>query len=100
MRSPEPPAIADRVARIERTLGKRVLLRGVRWPDALLRGQIEDRPACVLVQYRDDAAGYFWHYDILEELLDLLEQGQRRLVLYDEEIRRVASVPRYVMRLP
>ena len=100
MNSPEPPAISRRVARIERALGKRVVLRGVRWPDTSLRGRIEDRSNCVLVQYRDDTAGYFWHYDILEELLGLLEQGLLRVLLYDEDIRRIASAPRYVLRLP
>ena len=100
MRTPEPPAIANRIARIERALGKPVLTRGVRWPDKLLRGRIEERDSCILVEYRDSKAGYFWHYDILEELLALLEQGLRSVVLYDEETQRVASPPRYVLRLP
>lgn len=37
----------------------------------------------VLVEYRDDVAGYFWHYDIIEELLEHLEQGRLSVVLHE-----------------
>jgi hypothetical protein len=39
----------------------------------------------VVVEWRDDTAGYFWHYDILEQLLGHLERGCVSLTLRDGE---------------
>jgi len=70
---------------MERRLGKRIILRGARDPDPLWRGRLTERPSHFLLEYRDATVGFFWHHDIIRELLDLLEQGQTEAVLTDRE---------------
>jgi len=65
----------ERVRALEQRLGQRLILRGVRDPDPLWRGRISWRPGYVLLEYRDATPGFFWHHDIIRELLDLVEQG-------------------------
>ena len=77
--------VDERLKRLARRLGKRIVLRGVRDPDPLWRGRITERPSHFLLEYRDDVVGFFWHHDIIRELLDLLEQGQTDVTLRDEE---------------
>ena len=85
MRSAESPVIAARVARLEKLLGLRILVRGVRFSDPSFRGRLRRVPGAVVVEWRDDTAGYFWHYDILEQLLGHLERGCVSLTLRDGE---------------
>ena len=75
----------ERRREVERRLGKRIVLRGVRDPDPLWRGRLTERPSHFLLEYRDATVGFFWHHDIIRELLDLLEQGQTDVTLRDEE---------------
>ena len=74
----------ERIRRVEQRVGKPIILRGVRDPDSLWRGRLTGRPSHVLLEYRDDVVGFFWHHDIIRELLDLLEQGQTDVTLRDE----------------
>jgi hypothetical protein len=78
-------ALDERVHALERRLGKRIVLRGVCDPDPLWRGRLTERPSHFLLEYRDATIGFFWHHDIIRELLDLLEQGQTDVVLRDDE---------------
>ena len=78
-------SLDERVRGMERRLGKRLILRGVRDPDPLWRGRLTERPSHFLLEYRDATVGFFWHHDIIRELLDRLEQGQTEAVLRDEE---------------
>jgi len=48
-----------------------------------MRGRISSRPGYLLLEYRDETAGYFWDCDIIRELLELVRQGHRDFVLYD-----------------
>lgn len=75
----------ERLRAAERRLGKRIVLRGVRDPDPQWRGRLTERPSHFLLEYRDATVGFFWHHDIIRELLDLLEQGATAAVLRDEE---------------
>lgn len=75
----------DRLKQLEWRLGKRIVLRGVRDPDPLWRGRLTERPSHILLEYRDATGGFFWHHDIIRELLDLLEQGQTDVTLRDED---------------
>jgi hypothetical protein len=38
-----------------------------------------------VLEYRDDGAGYFWHLDIISELLDYVEQGHFEVALHEAE---------------
>ncbi len=89
----ESPAIARRVAEAEDAIGRRIVLRGTRHRNRKFRGRIAVRPTCVLVEYRDDTAGYFWHYQIIEELLDHLLQGRLNVVVYEGDIQYVYAPP-------
>ena len=75
----------ERLRAAERRLGKRIVLRGVREPDPQWRGRLTERRSHFLLEYRDATVGFFWHHDIIRELLDLLEQGETAAVLRDEE---------------
>jgi hypothetical protein len=75
--------VEERIRRIEKERGKKVILRGVRVPDARFRGRIVERPRCIVLEYRDDEPGYFWHYEIIEELLDAVERGIKNVTLFE-----------------
>jgi hypothetical protein len=75
--------IDERLASLERRLGKRLLLRGVRTPDAAFRGRVAERAHCLVIEYRDDLPGFFWHYEIIEELLDRVERGERSFTVFE-----------------
>ncbi len=78
-----PSSIRRRVEAAERQLQCPILLRGARWPDPTLRGHILRSQGVVVIEYRDDVAGYFWHYDIISELLDHVEEGHLVVSLRD-----------------
>ncbi len=71
---------------VERQIGKPVILRGLQSPAPEFRGRITERPGYVLVEYRDDVAGYFWHYDTIRRLLALVAEGQRNVTLCEGDI--------------
>ncbi len=75
--------LESQVCEVEQATGERIVLRGVKTPDSSVRGRISSRPGYLLLEYRDETAGYFWHHDIIRELLALIRQGQRDFVLYD-----------------
>jgi len=83
----ESPAIRRRIACLEDRLGKAVVIRGVRHRNRSFRGRILSRPGCFVVEYRDDIAGYFWHYEIIEELLNHLEHSRCNVVVYEGDIQ-------------
>ena len=77
-------SIFERIIQLERSTGKRILLRGIRETNPEFRGRITKRPLYYLLEYRDDEPGYFWHYDIVAELLDCLEQERVNVTLYED----------------
>ncbi len=68
----------------ERVAGCRILLRGIKPEDPRFRGCLLSRPGYIVVEYRDEIAGYFWSEAIIEELLNAVIKGHRNLLLYDE----------------
>ncbi len=75
--------IDERIRKLERLRGKRIVLRGVRTNNAQFRGRLVERNGYIVIEYRDDKPGYFWHYEIIEELLDLVEKGSCNIILYE-----------------
>ena len=75
--------LESQVREVEQATGERIVLRGVKTPDPTVRGRISSRPGYLLLEYRDETAGYFWDSDIIKELLEQLRQGERDFVLYD-----------------
>ena len=74
-------ALDLRRAEVERAVGMPILIRGIRTPDATLRGRVTLRGGYLLLEYQVAAAGYFWHVPIIEELLSRIERGERAIVL-------------------
>ena len=74
------------VQQAEKKIGKPLILRGLQSPDPEFRGRISDRPGYMLVEYQDDIAGYFWHYDTIRRLLALVAEGRRNVTLYQGDI--------------
>lgn len=72
----------------ETAIGKPIVLRAVRTPERELRGRIVSRAGYLLVEYRDDTAGYFWHHDIIKQLLKLVRQGYEDFTVYDWDLVR------------
>ncbi len=68
-------ALDRRLREVEEQIGKRIVLRPVRGPERNFRGRIASIPGAVVLEYRDETAGYFWDSDIIEELLDHLAAG-------------------------
>ena len=75
--------LESQIREVEQATGERIVLRGIKTPDPSVRGRISSRPGYLLLEYRDETAGYFWHHDIIRELLALIRQGHRNFVLYD-----------------
>jgi len=77
--------LESQVREVEQATGQRIVLRGIKTPNPTVRGRISSRPGYLLLEYRDETAGYFWHHDIIRELLALVRQGQHDFVLYDRD---------------
>jgi len=75
--------LESQVREVEHATGERIVLRGIKTPDPTVRGRISSRPGYLLLEYRNETAGYFWDCDIIRELLALVRQGHRDFVLYD-----------------
>ncbi len=83
--------LESQVREVEQQIGKGIVLRGIKTPDRTFRGRISSRPGYLLLEYRDETAGYFWDYDIIKKLLALVRQGQRDCVLYDWDMMLAQS---------
>ena len=77
-----PPELERKRRALARALGRPVHVRGVRTPDAELRGRLRVEPGRVVVEYQVDQAGYFWHIPIIEELLARPEPAFEQAVEY------------------
>jgi hypothetical protein len=75
--------IDDRIRKLEKLRGKRIVLRGVRTSNKHFRGRLVERHGYIVLEYRDDQPGYFWHYEIIEELLGLVEKRSGNIILYE-----------------
>lgn len=78
-------ALSGRVKRLEARYGARIILRAVHVPDPGFRGSVRRRGGRIVVEYRDDTPGFFWHHDILRELLERLERGEDDVTLRDDD---------------
>ena len=81
----ESPAILRRVKALEQATGRRVVLRGLHPVDETFRGRVVAGPGLIVLEYRDDTAGYYWHYPIIESLLSYAESGCLDVVVHEGE---------------
>ena len=88
-----PEKLQRRITAIERLIRRKVIVRAARWPQPHLRGRIGERAGAVVVEYKDETAGYFWDIDLINELLDYVEQGCFEVILVDEDTRSISQPP-------
>jgi hypothetical protein len=81
----------ERVKQVEAHVGKRLIIRSVRTPEEGFRGRVQVGVRSVLIEYREDTPGYFWGYELLEELLDHVEQGRPSAIIYEGGIQYVPT---------
>ena len=81
--------LEERVRGLEARLGKRIIIRSVRTPEEEFRGRVKIGARAVLIEYQEDTPGYFWGYELLEELLDYVEEGGPSAVIYEGGIHYV-----------
>jgi len=70
-----------RIKKIEKKIGQRIVIKGVREIDPDIKGRVVQKPGYVLLEYNDELPGFFWHFETIEKLLDLIERGERDTVL-------------------
>jgi hypothetical protein len=73
---PLPPPVEAKRRAVSQLLGRPVVVRGIRSPDAGLRGRLTVEPGRILIEHQASQAGYFWHIPIIEELLDRAAAGE------------------------
>jgi len=89
--------IDGRIAEVEARVGKRLIVRSICTPERDFRGYVEVRAHSVIVEYAEELPGYFWGYELLEELLQWVESGggSAHFYAYEDRLVRVpAQSPR------
>jgi hypothetical protein len=65
------------------------------------RGRITEKSGSFLVEYRDEGAGYFWHHDVIRELLVCIRDRRgQRITLYDGDVQFVEVPVRKTFKRP
>jgi len=85
MTGAQSPEIEARVAALQLATGCRVVLRPVSTPDPAFRGSLRRRGRLITIEYHGRIAGFFWDYDIIEQLLTYAEAGRTDVVLHEGE---------------
>jgi len=73
--------LEGKIKAIERQIRIRIVIRGIRAPDATLRGRVSRRRGYLLLEYQVAQPGYFWEVPVVEELLDRIAAGEREITL-------------------
>ncbi len=81
--------IDTRIAQVEGTVGKRLIVRSVTTPEPEFRGWVEVRPSSVVIEYVEELPGYFWGFELLERLLQWVEVGGGSAWFYEQDRRLV-----------
>ena len=84
------PEIDARIARIESSTGKPVVLRPVRPTNCCFRGRVCERQSAFVVEYRNDSDDHAKLYEILRDLLDCIDERRgQKITLYDGDVQYV-----------
>lgn len=70
--------------RLSEKIGLSVIVRAVKTDDPRFRGRLSQNPRRLLVEIQTSQHGYFWDYDIIEELFALAAQGIREINVMEE----------------
>ena len=85
------PRLDRRITELEARLGKRLLIRSIRTSAEGFRARVCVRAFSVVVEYVEELPGYFWGYELLEELLDYVEGGGPSAIFYEGGLRYLAA---------
>jgi len=88
---PDASRLERRVTEIEGRLGKRLLIRSIRTPEEAFRARVCVRASSVVIEYIEELPGYFWGYELLEELLDYVESGGPSAIFYEGGLRYLGA---------
>ena len=86
--------IDARIAHVEEVVGKPLIVRAVVTPEPQFRGYVEVRADSIVIEYAEETPGYFWGYELLEELLDWVESGGDSAWFHLHD-RRLIRIPVY-----
>lgn len=81
--------IDTRIAQVEQTVGRRLIVRSITTPEPEFRGWVEVRPSSVVIEYVEELPGYFWGFELLERLLEWVESGGGSAWFYERDGRLV-----------
>ncbi len=87
-----PLNIDARIAQVEETIGKKLIVRSITTPEPQFRAWVEVRPSAVVVEYTEELPGYFWGFELLEELLQWIESGGDSAWFYEHD-RKLIRIP-------
>jgi len=90
---PLPPLVEVKRRAVSQLLGRPVVVRGIRSPDAGFRGRLTVELGRILIEHQVAQAGYFWHIPIIEELLDRAAAGETTLELREQTARDEEEPP-------
>jgi hypothetical protein len=72
---------------VERQIGERIVVRGVRTPDPEFRGRISRQRGRVLIEVQEAMPGYFWEAELAEALLWRVAAGVRSATVTEADLR-------------
>ena len=81
-------ALDEHIRQVEERLGRPLVIRTVRVEDPDFRAQVRVGPSAVIIEYVEELPGFFWGYELLEELLEYVEQGGGSADFYRDGVRR------------
>jgi hypothetical protein len=90
---PLPPPVEAKRRAVSQLLGRPVVVRGIRSPDAAFRGRLTVESNRILIEYQVSQPGYFWHIPIIEELLDRAAAGETTVELREQAARDEGEPP-------
>lgn len=71
-----PPSLEQMRLELERRLGCPILVREIRTNDPDFRGRLRKRAGAIVLEYQVAQKGFFWHADVVEELLRRAAAGE------------------------
>ena len=75
-----------RIHQVQQRVGKPLLIRTVRTDEPDFRARVQVRASAVIIEYVEELPGYFWGYELLEELLDYVEDGGGSATFHADEL--------------
>ena len=66
---------------VEAALGRAIIIRGVRTPQARWKGRVYVSHGRIILEYQISEFGFFWHAPVIEQLLEAIASGETDVIL-------------------